>query len=113
MLANVRQQRGIVILHDSEEKPFRDERVEFIRGDPSQDENLRRAGVMKANSVIVLTDFTKTVNEADAEALMVILAVESLNREVHTCVQIMSSANRRHLERAHADEIICIDQVGG
>jgi len=111
--ATVRQQRGIVILHDSEERPVKDERVAFINGDPSQDKNLLRAGVERANSVIVLTDFNKGANEADAEALMVVLAVESLNRKVHTCVQIMNSANRRHLERAHADEIICLDQMGG
>ena len=111
--ADVKRQRGIVILHDSEERPIKDERVEFINGDPSQDKNLIRAGVMKAKSVIVLTDVAKGANEADAEALMVALAVESLNRKVHTCVQIMNSANRMHLERAHADEIICLDQIGG
>jgi len=111
--ANQKQQRGIVILHDSEERPIKDERVEFIKGDPSQDKDLIRAGVMRADSVIVLTDFTKETNEADAAALMVVLAIESLNREVHTCVQIMNSANRVHLERAHTDEIICLDQVGG
>lgn len=111
--ADARQQRGVVILTDSEERPLKDERVEFIEGDPSQDEDLIRAGVMKADSVIVLTDLTKGANEADAEALMVVLAVESLNRGVHTCVQIVNSANRMHLERAHADEIICLDQVGG
>ena len=111
--ADQKQQRGIVILHDSEERPIKDERVEFIKGDPSQDEDLIRAGVMRADSVIVLTDFTKGANEADAEALMIVLAIESLNREVHTCVQIMNSANRVHLKRAHADEIICLDQMGG
>ena len=111
--ADVRQQRGIVIVHDAEERPVKDERIEFIKGDPSQDENLKRAGVMRADSVIVLTDCHKGANEADAEALMVVLAVESLNRKVHTCVQIMNSANRMHLERAHADEIICLDQLGG
>lgn len=111
--ANVRQRQGIVILHDSEERPIKDERVEFVRGDPSQDENLKKAGIMNADSVIVLTDCHKGANDADAEALMITLAVESINREVHTCVQIMNSANRMHLERAHADEIICLDQVGG
>jgi len=112
LLANVKQQRGIVILTDSEERVVKDERVAFINGDPTQDKNLLRAGVERASSVIVLTDFTKGANEADAEALRVVLAVESLNRKVHTCVQIMNSANRTHLERAHADEIICLDQVG-
>lgn len=111
--ADVRQQRGVVVLNDSEKRPFKEERAEFIKGDPSQDNDLKRAGIMKADSVIVLTDLTKGANEADAEALMVVLAVESLNPKVHTCVQIVNSTNRMHLERAHADEIICLDQVGG
>lgn len=111
--ADVRQQRGVVVLNDNESRPFKEERVEFIKGDPSQDNDLKRAGIMKAESVIVLTDLTKGANEADAEALMVVLAVESLNRDVHTCVQVVNSANRMHLERAHADEIVCLDQVGG
>ena len=105
--------RQIVVLANMEERPIKDERIEFIKGDPTQDENLVRAGVMRADSVIVLTDLDKGPNEADAEALMVVLAVESLNRKVHTCVQLLNSANRMHLERAHADEIICLDQLGG
>jgi voltage-gated potassium channel len=113
LAATVKQQRGIVILTESDRRPVEDDRVEFIKGDPSQDENLIRAGIERANSVIVLTDFNKGANEADAEALMVVLAVESLNRKVHTCVQLMNSANRMHLEHAHADEIICLDQMGG
>jgi len=111
--ATVKQQRGIVILARSDQRPVQDERVEFINGDPSQDGNLIRAGIERADSVIVLTDFTKGTNEADAEALMIVLAVECLNRKVHTCVQLMNSANRMHLEHAHADEIICVDQMGG
>ena len=113
LVANVKQERGIVILADIETRPSVDDRVEFIKGDPSQNESLICAGVLKAHSVIVLTDFTKGANEADAQALMIVLAVESLNRKVHTCVQLMSSANRIHLENAHADEIICLDQMGG
>jgi len=111
LLANVKQ-RGIVILTDSEERPVKDERAAFVNGDPTQDENLLRAGIERASSVIVLSDLTKGANEADAEALMVVLAVESINRQVHTTVQLMNSTNRMHLERAHADEIICLDQVG-
>jgi len=108
-----KQHRQIVVLANLERRPVKDERVEFIVGDPTQDEDLVRAGVQRADSVIVLTDLTKGPNDADAEALMVVLAVESLNREVHTCVQLRHSANRMHLQRAHADEIICLDQLGG
>ena len=111
--ANVKKRRGVVILTDSDQRPMKDERVQFIKGDPSQDENLKKAGVERADSVIVLTDFDKEMNAADAEALMIVLAVESLSRKAHTCVQIRNSANKTHLEHAHADEIICLDQTGG
>ncbi len=111
--ASEKRHREIVILANSDQRLVKNERAEFINGDPTQDADLIRAGVKRAESVIVLSDLTKSANEADAEALMIVLAVESLNRKVHTCVQCMNSANRVHLERAHADEIICLDQVGG
>jgi voltage-gated potassium channel len=111
--ANVKKRREIVILTDNDDRPVKDERVQFIKGDPSQDENLKNAGVERADSIIVLTDFDKEMNAADAEALMIVLAVESLSRKAHTCVQIRNSDNHAHLEHAHADEIICLDQTGG
>jgi voltage-gated potassium channel len=105
--------RDIVVLANLSKRPTKNEQMDFIVGDPTQDEALVRAGVKNADSVVVLTDLTKQANEADAEALMIVLAVESLNRDVHTCVQIVNSSNRRHMERAHADEIICLDLMGG
>ncbi|NQS99670.1 MAG: NAD-binding protein, partial [Candidatus Omnitrophica bacterium] len=111
--SGISSHREVVILANTEQRPMKDERVEFVKGDPTQDEALIRAGVRTANSVIVLNDLNRQTNEADAEALMIVLAVESINRQVHTSVQIVNSSNRRHLERAHADEIICLDQMGG
>ena len=105
--------RDVVVLANSNQRPTKNEQIEFVQGDPTQDEALISAGVKTADSVIVLTDLTKLANEADAEALMIVLAVESINRNVHTSVQIINSSNRRHMERAHADEIICLDQIGG
>jgi len=111
--ANTKKHQGVVILADTEERPLKEERVEFIKGDPASDEELIKAGVKRAESVIILTDFTMDASAADAQAIMIALAVEDLNRDVHTCVQIMNSANSSHLRHAHADEIICLDQMGG
>ena len=110
---DLKTKKNIVILANLDTRPVQDEKIEFIKGEPTQDEDLINAGVKTASSVIVLSDLRKEANEADAEALMIVLAVESLNREVHTSVQILNSANRIHLERAHSDEIICLDQLGG
>jgi len=111
--SEVKPHREIVVLANHEIRPVKDERVEFVKGDPTQDEALIRAGIKRASSAIVLSDLTKPANEADSQALMIILAVESLNREVHSCVQIVNSSNQIHFERAHADEIICLDRIGG
>lgn len=111
--AGTKPRREIVILAKVDKCPTSEERAQFMSGDPTQDNDLVRAGVRRANSVIVLSDLSKGANEADAKALMIVLAVESLNQNVHTCVQIMNSSNRIHLERAHADDIICLDQMGG
>jgi voltage-gated potassium channel len=113
LAANNKKQRGVVILANKEERPPVDIRVEFIKGNPSNDEDLKKANIKEADNVIVLTDFTKDSSTADAQAIMIALAVESLHPDVHSCVQIMNSANCAHLRHAHVDEIICLDQVGG
>ena len=113
MRSQGRKKRRIVILANRSTRPLSDEHVEFVQGDPTQDEALLRAGIQRADSAIILSDMEKSANDADSEALMIILAVESLNRDVHSCVQVVNSANRVHFERAHADEVICLDQLGG
>lgn len=111
-LLDASRSQSVVILAAMEQRPVPNQDVEFVSGDPTQDRDLRRAGVDRAGSVIVLTDFSSNPNEADAQALLIALAVETLNPEVHSCVQILNSANRRHFERAHVDEVICLDQIG-
>jgi len=112
-LLKAENSHDIVILAQTERCPVAKDTVEFLSGDPTQDEDLRRAGVERADSVIVLTDFSSNPNEADARALLIALAVETLNPSVHSCVQILNSANRRHFLRAGVDELICLDQIGG
>ena len=112
-LLESQDRRAIVILAPRDKCPVAKDVVEFISGDPTQDFDLQRAGVERADSVIVLTDFSSNPNEADARAILIVLAVEVLNPSVHSCVQILNSANKRHFERAGVDELICLDQIGG
>ena len=103
----------VAILAELDRRPIEDERVEFLMGSPLQEADLGRASVHTASSAIVLTNFAEDPNEADARALMIVLAIESQNREVHTCVQVLNASNRKHFERVFADEIICLEQLGG
>ena len=108
--------RPIVILANLNERPHIDPVVDFISGDPTKEDDLRRAGIMTADTVIVLTEFNREPNKdinPDAQAVLITLAVESLRRDVYTCVQLFNSDYKKHLERAHVDEYICLDRLSG
>jgi len=113
LLSSGMKEKDIAVLARSERRLIAEQSVDFVSGDPTRDADLLRAGVKRADGVIVLSDLSKTANEADAEALMIALAVETLHRDTYTCVQVMNSDNRIHLERANVDEIICLDAMGG
>ncbi|PKP59219.1 MAG: hypothetical protein CVT89_01540 [Candidatus Altiarchaeales archaeon HGW-Altiarchaeales-2] len=108
-------QKEIVILVDSEEIPYTCDKIDFVRGCPYKKDDLIRAGIPDADTAIVLTKFTgkNASTNPDADALIVILAIETLNKNIHTCVQLLDSENMIHFENLNTDEIICLDHIGG
>jgi len=111
---DIRRKSLVVVLAPTEKSPCKDDRAEFVSGDPTRRKDLIRAGIMHADTAIVLTDFSGGREaEADALALMITLAIETLNPAVYTCVQVTHAENREHLENANADEVICLDSMGG
>ena len=114
--ATITQTRPIVILANLEKKPIDEDRVDFISGDPTKREDLERAGIKTANTAIILTGMDSGSQgdiNPDAQAVLMTLAVETARREVYTCVQLLNSAYREHLEHVHVDEYICLDHLGG
>lgn len=110
----VHKKKAIVVLADTEENPYDSTKVDFVRGCPWKRDDLIRAGIEHADTAIILTNIRGGGEDnPDADALMITLSIETLNSKVHTIVQLLSSENRVHLENANADEIICLDQVGG
>jgi voltage-gated potassium channel len=96
--------------------PFEGEGIVFIRGNTSNDADLRRAGVERVSTVIVLADHTNTSADADdldARALLTTLAVESINPQAYTCVEVVKSENRQHFERTRADELVVSAELTG
>ena len=87
-------------------------KVFVVRGSPTDDHTLEAADIRTARSAIILTDTTLPPDSADAKVLMTTLAVETLNRQVYTCAQIMNSENEIHLQRANVDELVLFDVLG-
>ncbi len=116
LTSDIEQRRPIVILADLDKKPVDEDIVDFISGDPTKEEDLKRAGIMKANTAIILSQigpgFQAGINP-DAQAVLMTLAVEALRRDVYTCVQLLNSEYKKHLEHAQVDEYICLDRMSG
>ena len=112
----VEDPRDIVILVDVEKAPFEGDGVTFIRGNPSNDGDLRRAGIERVATVIVLADQTNAStdpDDLDARSLLTTLAVESINPDAYTCVEVVKSENRQHFERTRADELVVSAELMG
>ena len=95
----------IVLLADIETKPVEDEHLYFVRGDV-REENLKRASIEKAATVVIVGDRRLDYTARDAKAVLSTLTVETLNPDVYSIIELANEDNIRHCKRAHADEII-------
>src|SRR5919199_15970 len=113
----VEEERPIVVLAQLASDPYpHDDRLTFIRGNPTSTDDLRRAGIERAECAIVVADNTATSSAADdmdARTLLTVLAIESLNPNCYTCVEVVRSENRQHFARAKADELVVSAEMTG
>jgi voltage-gated potassium channel len=108
--------REVVVLAELEHTPADAKNVTFVRGNPSNGDDLRRAGIERVSTVIVLADTTNASHDpddVDARTLLTTLAVESINKDAYSCVEVLSSENRQHFERTHADELVVSAELTG
>ena len=87
-------------------------KIFIVEGTSTEDKTLIEAGINSARSAIILTDTNLMPDNADAKSLMITLAVETINPDVYTCVQLQNSDNAIHLQRANVDELVLFDVIG-
>lgn len=108
--------RPVVILAALKANPSRDELTTFISGDPTEERDLRRVGIPRARTAIVLADNSYPdidAEEMDSRTLLTTLAVESLNPDCYTCVEVVHSSNKEHFNRTKADELVVSAHLTG
>ncbi len=112
----VKDKRPVVVLADRETLPLKDPLTTFIRGKPTSAEDLTRAGVCRAQCAIILadeSDSSTAPDDIDARTLLTTLAVESVNPDCYTCVEVIRSENRDHFLRTKADELVVSAELAG
>ena len=95
----------IILIAEIEAKPLDDDNLYFIQGGVTE-ENLKRANLQKAKTVVILGDDNLEANARDAKAVLTTLTVETINPDVYSIVELVNEANVQHCERANANEII-------
>lgn len=76
----------------------------FVKGDATDAEDLKRAGIHEAAAAIIFPD--DGTNEADMRSILAVLAIESLAPKVRTVVEVNNPDNAEHVRRADADEVL-------
>ncbi|WP_018247374.1 potassium channel family protein [Orenia marismortui] len=99
--------KQLVLIANIERDPFPDNKlVHFVRGAITEEEALKKAGVMKAKTAIILNE-----DENDATTILAVLTVESLNPSIYTIAEITHSENKIHLKNANVDEIVVNNEL--
>jgi voltage-gated potassium channel len=100
----------IALIAELPTKPIDDDDLHFISGGVNE-VNLRRAGVERAATVVILGDDRVEEGSRDARTVLATLAVETLNPGAYTIVELVHEENVQHCEHAKADEIIVGHQL--
>jgi voltage-gated potassium channel len=98
----------VVLLHDAERSPAPDW-VYFVRGSISHDPDLRRAGIDSASAAIVCP--VDGTDQADMASILAVLAIESINPEVRTVVEVNNPDHVPHFQRANVNEIMVTSRL--
>lgn len=104
----IKRENETVVIDDTD--PVFDD-VYFVSGDPSNERALHRANIVDANTAIVIAD-RRNVEFSDAQSILIALAIESINPDIHTCVEVLNSENLKHFRHTLVDECISIDRLG-
>ena len=114
----MRTRRPIVIVApEADEIRITDRRayrgVWAVRGDPVRREALSEADVEDAHSVVVVAagDHAASAKGADAQTILVALALQTMSHTVRPCAEVLDDANRTHFERTSVGELISVRDV--
>lgn len=96
--------QGDVVLIDQADSNPSGSDVYFVRGDTTNEEDLRRAGIESARSAIICP--ADGSNEADMHSILSVLAIETIAPHVRTVVEVNNPSHVAHFRRAEVDELL-------
>jgi Trk K+ transport system NAD-binding subunit len=112
---SVRERSPIIVVTEqpdlvpkSTEKEYRG--LLIVGGDPADRGILERADIRSARTAVILADQSDLEN-ADSKSILIQLAIDSINPNVHTIVELVKSSSEMYFKYTHVNEIICLEQL--
>ncbi len=104
--------KKVVIVSDMDESEFEniqmsfpEMEIDFVKGDFTKDQTLRRASVTSSSTVVILAD-SNFVEDPDEKTLIAILAVRSIDPSVNIIAEVVNEEKVKHILRAGANKVI-------
>jgi len=82
--------------------------IKYIKGDYIDEKVLQRANVKTAATALVLADASRkfSIQEVDSRTVMTVITIDSMNKNIYTCAEIIDEKYEKYLKLANCDEII-------
>lgn len=94
-----------------DENPYKkEENVHFIKGLQTQADTLKRANVNKCSKAIIIAESDDP--KSDGVTILTVLQIESLNKDVFTCAELLDMNKSDLLKNANCDEIVSASDFG-
>jgi voltage-gated potassium channel len=101
-------QLKVVVIADLEKNPA-GEGVYFVRGEPTNEEDLKRAGIEEATAALIFPNDAS--DEADMHSILTILAIEHAAPGVRTVAEVNNPKHEPHFRRADVDELLVTSKI--
>jgi voltage-gated potassium channel len=101
-------QLKVVVVADVDKNPG-GEGVYFVRGESTDEEDLKRAGIEEAAAALIFP--TDASDEADMHSILTILAIEHAAPGVRTVAEVNNPKHEAHFRRADVDELLVTSKI--
>jgi len=105
--------KDIVVIDNIERLESEFEKLHFVRGKGTEDSVLEKACLKKASLAIVLADDKCVDTEtADSHSVLVSLAINNINPDIHLVAEVLNEVHVPHFKRAKVNEVFVSSKIG-
>ncbi|WP_130807102.1 potassium channel family protein [Senegalia massiliensis] len=111
-LINENKDINIVLIDNIDQNPYNKKNISYIKGNPWNDNVLKRANISYAKTAIVLADRKlDSLEMMDAKSVFTCLAIEKTNNNIYLISEVVNPENSNHFLRVNVNDIIVSNQI--